>query len=133
MSRASDTVCHVGLDWALVDLILMPGLGCRTKEKKLMPTYISLGRWTPQGAHTMKESPARLEAAKKAFAADGVKMLHFFLTMGTHDMVIITEAPNDEVMAKAILSTIAKGGITTQTVRAFTEDEYKGLMKGLQL
>jgi uncharacterized protein with GYD domain len=122
-----------GVDAALVDLILIPGLGCRTKGEKLMPTYISLGRWTPQGSHTMKESPARLEAAKKAFAADGVKMLHFFLTMGTHDMVIITEAPNDEVMAKAILSTIAKGGVTTQTVRAFTEDEYKDLMKGLQI
>jgi uncharacterized protein with GYD domain len=103
MSRAGGAECYVGVDWAVVDLILMPGLGCRTKEKKSMPTYISLGRWTPQGAHTMKESPARLEAAKKAFAADGVKMLHFFLTMGTHDMVIITEAPNDEVMAKAIL------------------------------
>jgi uncharacterized protein with GYD domain len=103
------------------------------QRRKLMPTYISLGRWTQQGAHNMKESPARLEAAKKAFAADGVKMLHYFLTMGTHDMVIITEAPNDEVMAKAILTTIAKGGVTTQTMRAFTEDEYKGLIKSLQI
>jgi uncharacterized protein with GYD domain len=96
-----------------------------------MPTYISLCRWTTQGAQTMKESPARLDAAKKAFASDGVKILNFYLTTGTHDMVIITEAPNDDVMAKAMLSTIAKGGITTQTSRAFTEDEYRALIKSL--
>jgi len=76
----------------------------------------------------MKESPARLDAAKKAFAADGVKILHFFMTTGTHDMVIISEAPNDEVLAKALLTQISKGGITTQTSRAFTEDEYRAIM-----
>ena len=35
------------------------------------------------------------------------------------------------MMAQVMLSTISKGGITTQTSRAFTEDEYKALIKGL--
>ena len=96
-----------------------------------MPTYISLCRWTLQGAQTIKESPARLDAAKKAFAKDGVKILNFYLVTGSHDMVIISEAPNDAVMAKAMLSTVSKGGITTQTSRAFTEDEYRALIKSL--
>jgi len=96
-----------------------------------MPTYISLCRWTQQGAQTIKESPARLDAAKKGFAADGVKILHFYLVTGTHDMVIIAEAPNDEVIAKVMLSTMSKGGITTQTSRAFTEDEYRKIIKSL--
>jgi uncharacterized protein with GYD domain len=46
-------------------------------------------------------------------------------------MVIITEAPDDTAIAKAMLSTISKGGITTQTSRAFTEDEYRALIKSL--
>jgi len=96
-----------------------------------MPTYISLCRWTVQGATTIKESPARLDAAKKAFAEAGIKVLSFYLTTGTHDMVIITEAPDDTAIAKAMLSTIAKGTITTQTSRAFTEDEYRALLKSL--
>ncbi len=96
-----------------------------------MPTYITLARWTVQGAHSVKESPSRLDAAKKAFAAEGVKIQHFFMTTGTHDMVIISEAPNDEVLAKAMLSTISKGGITTQTSRAFTEDEYRKIIGSL--
>ena len=40
-----------------------------------MPTYISLCRWTVQGATTIKESPARLDAAKEAFAKAGIKVL----------------------------------------------------------
>jgi uncharacterized protein with GYD domain len=93
-----------------------------------MPTYMSLCRWTTQGAQTIKESPARLDAAKKAFAADGIKVLHFYMITGSHDMLILSEAPNDEAMAKAMLSTIARGGITTQTSRAFTEDEYRKIV-----
>lgn len=96
-----------------------------------MPTYVTLARWTTQGAHTVKESPKRLDAAKTAFAAEGVKILHFFMTTGTHDMLIISEAPNDEVMARAMLTQISKGGITTQTSRAFTEDEYRKIMASL--
>jgi uncharacterized protein with GYD domain len=104
----------------------MPG-----QRRNRMPTYISLCRWTVQGATTVKESPARLDAAKKAFAEAGIKVLSFYLTTGTHDMVLITEAPNDEVLAKAMLSTISKGTITTQTSRAFTEDEYRKLIGSL--
>ena len=96
-----------------------------------MPTYVTLARWTTQGAQTIKESPTRLDAAKKGFAADGVKILHFFMTMGTHDMIIISEAPNDDVVAKAMLTQLSKGDITTQTSRAFTEDEYLKIMGSL--
>ena len=39
-----------------------------------MPTYISLCRYTQQGVQTIKESPARLDAARKAFAADGISL-----------------------------------------------------------
>lgn len=96
-----------------------------------MPTYISLCRWTQQGVQTIKESPKRLDAAKKAFAKEGVKIVNFYMVTGSHDMVIISEAPSDEVMAKAMLSTLAQGAITTQTSRAFTEDEYRKIMKSI--
>jgi uncharacterized protein with GYD domain len=96
-----------------------------------MPTYISLCRWTQQGAQTIKESPARLDAAKKALAADGIKLLNFYMVTGAHDIVIISEAPSDEAMAKSMLRTLSQGGITTQTSRAFTEDEYRKIIAGL--
>jgi uncharacterized protein with GYD domain len=53
------------------------------------------------------------------------------MVTGTHDMVIISEAPNDETIAKAMLTAVAAGNITTQTMRAFTEDEYKAVIQSL--
>ena len=34
-----------------------------------MPAYITLCHWTQKGIETVKDSPARLELAKKAFKA----------------------------------------------------------------
>ena len=96
-----------------------------------MPTYISLCRWTLQGAAKIKESPTRLDVAKKALEADGVKLLGFYMVMGSHDIVILCEAPNDEVIAKAMLRTVSQGGISTETSRAFTEDEYRKIIGSL--
>lgn len=96
-----------------------------------MPTYISFCRWTQQGAQKIKESPARLDAGKKAFQADGVKVLHYFMTTGKYDFVLITEAPSDEALAKAALTLISQGNVTTQTSRAFTEAEYRNIIGSL--
>lgn len=96
-----------------------------------MPTYISLCRWTAQGAQNLKDSPARLDAAKKSFAKSGAKLLNFYMVTGEHDFVIIAEAPNFETMAKAMLKSVAAGNITSQTSRAFTEDEYLEILKSL--
>jgi uncharacterized protein with GYD domain len=46
-------------------------------------------------------------------------------------MVLIADAPSDEAMAKAMLSTISQGKITTETSRAFTEDEYRKIVRSL--
>src|SRR5271155_1268223 len=96
-----------------------------------MPTYISLCRYTQQGVQTIKESPARIDAARKALAADGVKLLHMYLVTGSHDIVLIAEAANDEAIAKAMLTTMLKGNVTSQTSRAFTEDEFRKIVKSL--
>jgi uncharacterized protein with GYD domain len=96
-----------------------------------MPTYISFGRWTAKGAESVKQSPSRLDAGRKAFEKDGVKLQSFFMTTGKFDMVIICDAPNDEAMAKAVLALVSSGNITTQTSRAFTEDEYRKIMGSL--
>ncbi len=96
-----------------------------------MPTYISLLRWTPQGVQHLKESPSRLDAARKAFESAGVKMKNFYMVTGHYDMVIINEAPDDTAMAKAVLSVASRGSVQTETLRAFTEDEYRKIIAGL--
>ena len=96
-----------------------------------MGHYVTLIGYTQQGAAKIKESPARLDAAKKAAEAAGGKIHAWYLTMGKYDAVIISEFPNDETSAKFMLSTGSLGNITTQTLKAFTEAEYRKIVASL--
>jgi len=96
-----------------------------------MGHYVTLIRYTQQGAAKIKESPARLDAAKKAAEAAGGKIHAWYLTMGKYDAVLISEFPNDAASAKFMLSTGSMGNVTTQTMKAFTETEYRKLVASL--
>ena len=96
-----------------------------------MGHYVTLLRYTQQGAAKIKDSPARLDAAKKAAEAAGGKIHAWYLTMGRYDAVLISEFPNDEASAKFMLSTGAMGNVTTQTLKAFSEAEYRKIVASL--
>lgn len=96
-----------------------------------METYIILGKYTHQGMTKIKESAARTEAARKAIAAAGGKMIAWYLTMGSYDFVVIAEAPNATAAATVLLATGAQGNVSTETLRAFTEAEFKQLVSNL--
>jgi uncharacterized protein with GYD domain len=96
-----------------------------------MPTYIAMLNWTSQGLQNIKQSPSRLDAARKAFEAAGAKMKDFYMVTGQHDMVAVVDAPDDIALAKAILALTSQGSITTQTCRAFTEQEYRNIIGAL--
>jgi uncharacterized protein with GYD domain len=96
-----------------------------------MPTYISLIRYTQKGAENMKESPARLDAAKEAYKSMGAELKAFYLVMGQYDAVVISEAPDDETVAKLALTIGSLGAIRTETLRAYTEDEYRNIIAAL--
>ncbi len=93
-----------------------------------MPTYIALLKWTPQGLQRIRESPSRLDAARKSFEAAGMKMKEFYMVTGQYDMITIFEASNDIELAKAILSLTSQGSITTETCRAYNEEEYRKIV-----
>jgi len=96
-----------------------------------VPHYIALLRYTSQGIAKVKDSPARLDAARQAAESMGGKLNSWFLTMGKYDAVIVAEFPSDEICAKFMLSVGALGNITTQTLKAFTEDEYRKIISSL--
>ena len=96
-----------------------------------MPTYILLVSWTHKGIENVKESPSRLDAAKRAFQAVGAQLKEFYLVMGQYDMVVIAEAPDDETAAKLALTIGSAGAIRTETLRAFTEAEYRTIVASL--
>ena len=96
-----------------------------------MPTYITLARWTQKGLENVKESPSRLDMAKEAYKAMGAEIKEMYLVMGEYDMVVISEVPDDQTMAKLLLSIGSQGSSRGETFRAFTEDEYRKIIAAL--
>jgi uncharacterized protein with GYD domain len=96
-----------------------------------MPTYIALLKWTQQGISKVKDSPSRLDAGRAAFKAAGIEMKDTYLTMGRYDLVCILEAPDDETLAKGLLTLGSLGNVSSETLRAFTEAEYRKIVGSL--
>jgi uncharacterized protein with GYD domain len=96
-----------------------------------MATYISLLRYTEQGIKNIKESPNRLDSVREAFRKVGAELKDFYLVNGQYDAICISEAPDDDTIAKLMLSIGAKGNVRTETIRAFKEDEFRKIVQGL--
>ena len=97
-----------------------------------MPHYVTLVRYTHQGISKIQDSPSRLDAAKKAAESEGGKIHGWYLTMGQYDAVLISEFPSDEACARFALSAGALGNISTETLKAFTETEYRKIIGSLR-
>jgi uncharacterized protein with GYD domain len=96
-----------------------------------MPTYISFVKWTDQGIKNVKDMPKRLDAFESAVRGAGGKLRDAYLVMGEYDLVVITEAPNDEVVARLSLATALQGNVRTVTSRAFAREETTRIIGGL--
>jgi uncharacterized protein with GYD domain len=94
----------------------------RRKEAPV-PTYITLIRYTEQGIKSFKDLSKRLEQTRKVGEPVGAVLKDFYLTMGQYDAVVVSEAPDDETVAKLALAAGGRGNVRTETLRAFTEAE----------
>ncbi len=96
-----------------------------------MQTYVALVNWTQKGIQEFRDSPSRVEKAKAAIAAAGGEMKSFYLTLGRYDMIAVIETPDDAAYAKVMLVLGSKGGVRTESLRAFPEDEYRNIVAAL--
>jgi uncharacterized protein with GYD domain len=101
------------------------------KGENPMSTYIVLSKYTAQGGAAIKESPTRTEAARQMGKKMGVEMKAWYLAMGRYDVVTLWEAPDDETLIKVVMSIGSLGNVTTETMRLFTEEEFRTLVSGL--
>ena len=90
-----------------------------------MPTFITLLRWTQQGAANVKDSPKRLDAGREAFKKMGVEIKDTWMTMGRFDLICVIEGPDDATVARALLTLGSQGNVQTETMKAWSEDEYR--------
>ena len=96
-----------------------------------MPAFITLATFTEQGARNIKESPERFDAFKAQAEAAGVTVKSVHWTTGAYDLVLVTEGPEDAMLALT-LKTATLGNIRTQTMRGFTTAEMRKAVSGIK-
>lgn len=96
-----------------------------------MLTYVTLYRYTQQGIRNIKESPSRVEQSRKAIEKAGGKLKAIYLTMGQYDVVAVSEWQNEETAAAFQLGLGALGNVTSETLRAFDEGEFKKIVAAI--
>lgn len=97
-----------------------------------MPTYIVLGQFTDQGIRNVKDTSKRADAAKALAKRFGATMREFFWTIGSHDVMLIVEAPDDEAAMAFALSSGKLGNVRTETMRAFTQVEIDKILSRVE-
>ena len=83
-----------------------------------MPKFIVLGSFTQEGIENIKDSPKRLEDAKKLSKSLGGELIEFYYTLGRYDFVAIMDMPSIEAMMKGAMKTAGAGAIRTETLVA---------------
>ncbi len=96
-----------------------------------MATYITLINYTDQGVRNAKDAPQRIDAAKAMIEGMGGRFIAYYLTLGQFDAVTISEAPDDETVAKLIMKIAGAGNVRTTTMRAFDEAEATRIFQSL--
>ena len=78
-----------------------------------MAIYITQGRYTSDAVKGMVANPKNREkAVADLMEKAGAKLLGLYFTFGEYDFLSISEAPNAEVMASALIAGAASGGVS---------------------
>ena len=95
-----------------------------------MPKYITLIRFTEQGAKNLKQSPARARAFAEAVARTGVKVDAQYWTTGSYDGALVLSADSERKVLHALTELVAVGNVRTETLPAFDAKEFEAIVGG---
>jgi uncharacterized protein with GYD domain len=96
-----------------------------------MPTYVTLMNWTDQGITNVTDSIQRYDRSTELADKHGVSFEQVYWTVGPHDLVAITQAPDVESVSAFFLELGSAGNLKTTTLPAFDRDEMSSLLQRL--
>ena len=93
-----------------------------------MLTFISLIRFTDQGARDVTKSVSRSEAFRVQAERHGVVVKDIYWTLGSIDGVLVFEAADAEVATAAMLELAALDNVKTETIVAFDSTSMQDII-----
>jgi uncharacterized protein with GYD domain len=95
-----------------------------------MPTYLTLIRFTEQGAKHIKQSTARARAFADSAAKLGVKVEAQYWTTGSYDGALVLSADSERKVQHTLTELAAAGNVRTETLQAFDATEFAAIVSG---
>ncbi len=91
-----------------------------------MARYVTLIRFTDQGARALGKSTARALAFKEAAGKAGVSVETQLWTVGAWDGVLILSGEEKKVL-RCLTELASLGNVRTETMQALDAGEFKGI------
>ena len=98
------------------------------KKGFTMARYITLLKFTEQGAKNIKKSTSRAHAFDKLAVKAGVKVEGQYWTMGKYDGVLILRADSEQNVLHLLALLAALGNVRTSTMQAFVDKEFDAIV-----
>ena len=94
-----------------------------------MPLFITYASYSQSGIKGLVENPSdRAEAVGGLLEKAGVKLVAVYMTTGSNDIVLVSEAPDGSDAVAVGMAVSASGSLSKlETVRAWTSAEFKGI------
>ena len=92
-----------------------------------MARYVSLIRFTDQGARAQKKSAARALGFRKAAEKAGITVEAQLWTAGSCDGVLILSG-DEKMILRCLAQLAALGNVRTEILRAFDAKEFNGIV-----
>ncbi len=96
-----------------------------------MPRYITSIKFTNQGSVEIRDTVKRAKAFKSTAKKHGANVREIYWTLGTHDGLIVFDAPDDETATALMLGLSSQGNVQTQTGRAYDATEVEQILSKL--
>lgn len=93
-----------------------------------MSHYMMLGHFTNKGMTGMDAAAVRIKKFKSLCEEQGAKVISYHLLMGEYDVTCILEAPTPDTVAKIALIAAIRGNVRTESMCAFTEDQFVNMV-----
>lgn len=89
-----------------------------------MARFAHLVRFTSEGAKTINDSRNRYQKFEQALKENGGRIVDAYGLLGDHDLLIVTEAPDEKAVTRAVLTAVARGTVSFQTHPAIPIREF---------
>lgn len=93
-----------------------------------MTRYVSLIRFTEQGARAISKSTNRAAAFRKAAEKAGVRVEAQYWTVGAYDGLLILSAANERQALRQLAQLARTGNVRSETLQALTANEFKAVV-----